>query len=202
MAIAVALGAALSRVSPDEFGWRTIAEALQQLPHVDALAIFVVDDDRLVAAASAGMHARALGALSMDVGARMSGWIAATGQAMVNADAALNLFDVPGCRLQSAIGVPCRTADGRPLVLTLYSISPQAFSPLHQRLLESAAPFIGSVPERRLTARAANRGARLSAPARSTRSGASPARARGTNCTRWCRAARIRGRCERSTIST
>ena len=124
MAIAVALGAALSRVSPDEFGWRTIAEALQQLPDVDALAIFVVDEDRLVAAASAGIHARALGALSMDVGARMSGWIAATGQAMVNADAALDLFDVPGCRLQSAIGVPCSTPDGRRLVVTLYSISP------------------------------------------------------------------------------
>ena len=157
-----------------------IAGALQQLPDVDALAIFVVDDDRLVAAASAGMHARALGGLSMDVGARMSGWIAATGQAMVNADAALDLFDVPGCRLQTAIGVACSTPDGRRLVVTLYSLSPQAFSPLHQRLLESAAPFIRSVPEPR-----PRRGLPIAGPACPPRRRSTPVRrfagARGWN---------------------
>jgi putative nucleotidyltransferase with HDIG domain len=149
ISLALALGAALSRVSADAFAWRAIAEALRQLPHVDAVAIFVVDEDRLLAAASAGMHARALGELSMDVGERMSGWIAATGQAMVNADAALDLFDVPGCSLRTAIGVPCSRPDALPLVVTLYSIDPNAFSPLHQRLLESAAPFFRSAPDQR-----------------------------------------------------
>src|SRR4051794_16721985 len=133
IAAALALGAALSRLPRDAFAAGTIAEAFKALPHVDAVAIFVVDQDRLVAAGSAGVHARALEELSMDVGERMSGWIAATGQSIVNADAALDLFDVPGCSLRSAIGVPCNRPEGLPLVVTLYSSSPNAFSAWHQR---------------------------------------------------------------------
>jgi putative nucleotidyltransferase with HDIG domain len=149
VAAALALGAALSRLPRDAFAAGTIAEAFKALPHVDAVAIFVVDQDRLVAAGSAGVHARALEELSMDVGERMSGWIAATGQSIVNADAALDLFDVPGCSLRSAIGVPCSRPEGLPLVVTLYSSSPNAFSPWHQRLLESAAPMIATVRDQR-----------------------------------------------------
>ena len=152
---ALALGAALSRVARDASAARTIAEALKALPHVDAVAIFVVDEDCLVAAGVAGVHARALGELSMDVGDRMSGWIAATGQPIVNADAALDLFDIPECRLRTAIGVPCTTPDGLLLVVTLYSSSPNAFSPWHRRVLESAAPLIGSVRDQRRTSQPA-----------------------------------------------
>ena len=98
------LGAALSRISEPEHPWRELSDALQRLPGVDTVAIFIVDEPqhRLVVARTSGTHARRLEGLSMAVGDRISGWVAATGQPMINAEAGLDLFDV------SAHGAACR----------------------------------------------------------------------------------------------
>jgi hypothetical protein len=145
--IALSLGAALSRVSDEACAWQVVADALHQLPAVDTAAIFVVDEvkHRLVAARTSGRHARLLEGLSMAVGERMSGWAAATGQPMINADAALDLFDVPAPALRAAVAVPCCGPENVQVVLTLYSTNPEAFSSLHHRLLSAVASFVQSL---------------------------------------------------------
>jgi hypothetical protein len=143
--LALALGAALATVSGDD-AWQVLGDALRQLPAVDTAAIFVVDGERqcLRAMHASGRHARLLDPLCIPVGERLSGWVAATGRPMMNADAALDLFETNGCLLKSAIAVPCWGPGGERAVLTLYSAREQAFSPMHQRLLEAAAAFVNT----------------------------------------------------------
>ncbi len=85
----------------------------------------------------------------MAVGDRISGWVAATGQPMINAEAGLDLLDVPAPALRAAIAVPCSGPAGAKVVLTLYSAKPDAFSSLHHRLLSAAASFVQSIGSQR-----------------------------------------------------
>ena len=77
----------------------------------------------------------------MSAGARISGWVAAAKTAIVNGDAALELFDAGAIGLRSATAV-CVAAAGGTRVVTLYSALPAPFSPAHVRLVESAAAFV------------------------------------------------------------
>jgi len=149
--LALSLGAALARISEPEHPWRQLADALQQLPGVDTVAIFVVDElqHRLVVARTSGTHARRLEGLSMAVGDRISGWVAATGQPMINAEAGLDLLDIPAQALRAAIAVPCSGPGGTKVVLTLYSAKADAFSSLHHRLLSAAGSFVQSIGSQR-----------------------------------------------------
>ena len=74
----------------------------------------------------------------MPVGERMSGWVAASGQAMINADAALDLFDLQAGALRSALAVPVDGPDGHRAVVALYSTRADAFSSTYRRLVEAA----------------------------------------------------------------
>ena len=144
--LALGLGAALSSISDQEHPWRELSDALQRLPGVDTVAIFMVDEPqhRLVVTHTSGTHARRLEGFSMGMGDRISGWVAATGQPMINGEAGLDLFDVSATALRTAIAVPCSTPAGAKVVLTLYSTRPDAFSSLHHRLLAAAASFVQS----------------------------------------------------------
>jgi putative nucleotidyltransferase with HDIG domain len=146
--VALDLGASLSRVPGGQCRWQAVADALCALPGVDTLAIFVVDEteERLVARHVSGSHAEHLEPLSMAVGERMSGWVAASGQAMINGDAALDLFDVEKGSLRSALAVPCDGPDGHRAVVALYSTRAAAFSPQHQRLVEAAMARVSRQP--------------------------------------------------------
>jgi putative nucleotidyltransferase with HDIG domain len=157
--IAFDLGASLAKPSSGGAGiWGVLADALLHLPGVDTVAIFVVDEQehRLVPAGVAGTHAEAVRALTMPVGERLSGWVAATGQGMVNGDAGLDLLEVPPGALCGAMAVPCAGPDGVRVVMTLYSTAKEAFSSLHERLLSAAGSFLqttrgpGRVQERRV----------------------------------------------------
>jgi putative nucleotidyltransferase with HDIG domain len=146
--VAFALGAALSRVRVGQCRWPAVAEALCAMPGVDTAAVFVVDDteEQIVARHVSGSHATHLEQLAMPVGERMSGWVAASGQAMVNADAALDLFDLQAGALQSALAVPVDGPDGRRTVVALYSTRAGAFSSQHQRLVEAAVAGVSEQP--------------------------------------------------------
>lgn len=75
------------------------------------------------------------------LGDRLSGWVAATRQAIVNSDARLDVDEDwrDQSRLQSALAVPA-CADGRlEGVLAVYSDRAAAFSPSHLRIAEGAA---------------------------------------------------------------
>ena len=60
----------------------------------------------MCATATAGEDAAVLQQLSIPVGERLTGWVAAADQPMVNADPALDLFDTGLEHFRSALSVP------------------------------------------------------------------------------------------------
>ena len=68
----------------------------------------------------------------------MSGWVAASGQPMLNADASLDLFDVSAEALRGAAAFPGTGPGGARAVIALYSTRVDAFTPLPKRLVEEA----------------------------------------------------------------
>jgi putative nucleotidyltransferase with HDIG domain len=104
---------------------------------------FVVNEhgDRLVAAAAFGSAEDALLRVTMRVGERLSGWVAANRQVIVNSDAALDLTGAfhP---LRSCMSVPLAQGAELSGVLSLYADAPNAFTEQQGRLLEMVAPHI------------------------------------------------------------
>ena len=142
--LALELGVALSAGSVSGSPWQAAADALRTLPDVDSAIVFVVQEtqQRLIPVATSGVSAGPLAQLSIPIGERLSGWVAATEQPMINADAALDLFDVPAGSLCSAVAALCPCPDGSRVVLTLYSSRPAIFSPVHPRLLAGVAALV------------------------------------------------------------
>ena len=142
--MAMELGASLSSGLRGPCSWGVLAERLCDLPGVDTAAVYVVDDaeQRLIPRHVSGAHAQHVKQLSIPVGDRLSGWVAAVEQPMINADAALDLFDADAPALQSALAISCEGPGEARTVVTLYSTSTGAFSALHQRLVEGAAAML------------------------------------------------------------
>ncbi len=145
MQLALHLGAALSRRSRTT-AWQALAEALCEFADVDTAVVLVsaATSDTLVPAGAAGGHGHAMEGLTIPIGERMSGWAAATGKSMINADAALDLFDLPAPSLRSAVAIPYRSASSESIVVSLYSTRADAFTPAHQRVVEAALVMVGS----------------------------------------------------------
>jgi putative nucleotidyltransferase with HDIG domain len=142
--LAMELGASLSSSLRAPCSWGVLAERLCDLPGVDTVAVFVVDDaeQQLIPRHVSGAHAQHVKQLSIPVGDRLSGWVAAVEQPMINADATLDLFDADAPALRSALAISCEGPDVARTVVTLYSIRTGAFSALHQRLVEGAAAML------------------------------------------------------------
>ena len=86
------------------------------------------------------------------LGERLSGWVAATGQSVMNSDARLDLDEAERERspLRSALAVPMMS-NGRVVgVLSAYASQPDAFGEPHRRLLQGAAAAAGSLERRYL----------------------------------------------------
>jgi len=98
----------------------------------------------------------------------MSGWVAAVGQPMVNADAALDLFDVDAVPLRSALAIPCLGPDDTRAVIALYSSRTQAFTPAHQRVVQAGIAFLA---RHATETQAAAEVIRIDAPRRTVSSG-------------------------------
>ena len=118
--------------------------AVSRLP--DSAFVFFVHDESshaLVAVhdTGAGQHG-----VRIPVGERLSGWVAATGQAIVNSDARLD-FDVDTQRdvpWRSALAVPVRSGGRVAAVLTFYAAEVNAFSESHRTIVESLAHCLGT----------------------------------------------------------
>jgi GAF domain-containing protein len=103
------------------------------------------DADRLVALEAFGPAADGLEGLTIRTGERLTGWVAANRQPIVNSDAALDVGDRAttfGVSLRSCLSVPLM--DGAKLagVLTLYAQDRDAFSEDLGRLIQMVAPHI------------------------------------------------------------
>ena len=129
-----------------------------------SMAIFTIEASRggLVAQFAAGPSAERLNGLAMNVAQRVSGWVAANGQPMFNADAHLDLEQAT--ELRFAVSLPL-IAEGRLVaVMTLYAS--EAFSEPQMRRLEIIAPHFAASMQTIEVERLRNSGSELRVVAR------------------------------------
>jgi len=146
--LALRLGLTLSSVFVSSRPWTLAAEALLQVPAVAAVVVFRVDEanQQLEVEGAAGECAQALTMLSMKIGERLSGWVGATSQPMINADARLDLFDVPDAAFTGALSAAVQNPDGTRIVVTLYSSDGATFSVQHLRLVDQVGRLVTAPP--------------------------------------------------------
>jgi putative nucleotidyltransferase with HDIG domain len=115
---------------------------LRQLAPGASLALFTVDATRgvLVAQCAAGPGADRLNGLTMNVAHRVSGWVAANWQPMLNADAHLDL-EAPG-DLRYMVSIPLVAEKRLVAVMSVYAS--EAFSELQTKRLEMIAPHFAT----------------------------------------------------------
>jgi putative methionine-R-sulfoxide reductase with GAF domain len=145
------LGRALGgATSISQFGEILWIHLRQHLP-ASAFVLYGYDEasDTIVGVYTAGDQVRGVHATRIPLGERLSGWVAASAESVMNSDARLDLDEAerPGSPLRSALAVPI-TWNGRPAgVLTFYAETSNAFDEAHRRLVEAASKAIcGSVP--------------------------------------------------------
>ena len=113
-------------------------------------AIYVLDPlaDDLVARHVAGPGGAALTDLRIPRGHRLTGWVAANQQTLLNSDAVLDLgefarnMDPP---LRSCLSTPLLAGTRLVGVLTAYSAAPAVFTEDHSRVVQMVAPHIAQV---------------------------------------------------------
>ncbi len=137
---------AIGRAVPSDAGIAEIGDAIWQHLHAQiGAAAFVLlsyegTSDSLAPAYRAGDNTIAADT-RIRLGDRLSGWVAATRQSILNSDARLDLdAEVrDDSRLRTALAVPICADDVLLGVLAFYSDRPAAFTPHHQQLAEAAA---------------------------------------------------------------
>jgi putative nucleotidyltransferase with HDIG domain len=112
-------------------------------------AWYLLDEgtDQLTAIETFGPAAGALAGRSIRVGDRLSGWVAANRQVIINSDAALDLGDrasFSGGSFKSCLSVPLTAGGTLAGVLSLYSVDRDGFNEDQGRLLQMVAPHIAS----------------------------------------------------------
>jgi diguanylate cyclase (GGDEF)-like protein len=116
-----------------------------------ALCVFYVYDhssDELEARHVVGSAGSAILGLRIGLGQRLSGWVAANRQLIVNSDAALDLGDISksiGPRLRTCLSAPLVFQNELVGVLSLYSTEQNGFTDQHRRAIEITAPQIANV---------------------------------------------------------
>ncbi len=101
--------------------------------------------DRLIAAESFGPAAASLRGLTVAVGERLTGWVAANHQCIVNSDAALDLGPkAEAASLQSCMSIPLMMGQTLVGVLSLYAPSQNGFADDCGRLIQMVAPHIAA----------------------------------------------------------
>ena len=118
-----------------------IAKHLRRIVPASVIVFYVYESqtDDLVSMHAAGTHAAHLVGLRIPRGERLSGWVAANRQTIVNADPVLDLGEVARLlrpRLRSCISTPLVSGQDLIGVLTLFSVDVDAFNEDHKRILE------------------------------------------------------------------
>lgn len=138
------LASALSASSNDSHTLETLARHLRRVVPVSTFVLYVYDPhgDQLRVADAIGDAASQFFGIVIPRGQRLSGWVAANRQTIVNSDPVLDLGDsgrLARPRLRSCLSTPLMTEGGLVGVLTLYSVEPAAFSEDHRRVIEGVA---------------------------------------------------------------
>jgi len=122
-----------------------IARYLQQRIPASLCAFYFYDDgtDELDAQRVVGIGSSALKGMRIPLGQRLSGWVAANRQPILNSDAALDLGNVDlGITMRSCLSSAMVADDALIGVLTLYSTEDNGFDDAHRRIVDVAASHI------------------------------------------------------------
>jgi putative nucleotidyltransferase with HDIG domain len=106
-------------------------------------------DDSIVALYEVPCEPFSIFARRIPLGERLSGWVAATGQPVVNSDARLDLDEEfrDQSSLRSALAVPVLSHDQPIAVLSLYAEAPAAFDDVHRTLVAVVATAVAPILE-------------------------------------------------------
>ena len=102
--------------------------------------------DGLVATLAAGENAHTFLGINIPRGQRLSGWVAANKQTILNSDPVLDLGEMARIskpRLRSCLSTPVVVADSLIGVLTVYSVHEDPFAEDHRRIFESVSRQVG-----------------------------------------------------------
>jgi putative methionine-R-sulfoxide reductase with GAF domain len=102
--------------------------------------VYDVETDELVAAHCAGEHSHVFQGLRIVLGQRLTGWVAANRQTILNSDPVLDLGEVSRNlrpRLRSCLSTPLLVRTELIGVLSLYSTARDSFSEDHRRIIEN-----------------------------------------------------------------
>jgi diguanylate cyclase (GGDEF)-like protein/putative nucleotidyltransferase with HDIG domain len=131
-----------------------LAVRLGKIIDHDAIAFYLLQDDKLVPRFVKGESFRLFSSLEIPVGKGLSGWVAENNVPLVNGNPAVEpgYLDDPRLvtPLRSAISVPLRARDRVVGVVTLYHLQPEAFSADHRRILMAISPKAGLAIENSL----------------------------------------------------
>jgi diguanylate cyclase (GGDEF)-like protein/putative nucleotidyltransferase with HDIG domain len=121
-----------------------ISKHLRRLVPATTCVFFLYDSDsdELMAAHAAGENSSHFSDIRIEMGQRLSGWVAANRQTIVNSDPMLDLGEVARALkppLRSCLSTPLMVANELVGVLTVYSTHREAFTEDHRRLVEVVA---------------------------------------------------------------
>ena len=145
------LGRALSRATSNSQLGEVLWMHLRAYLPASVFVLYGYDgaNDTIVAVHTAGATVSGLGTTPIPLGDRLSGWVAATGQTVMNSDARLDLAEPARehSPLRSALAVPIMV-DGRPAgVLSFYAESSNAFDDADRLLVEAVGRALaGTAP--------------------------------------------------------
>jgi diguanylate cyclase (GGDEF)-like protein/putative nucleotidyltransferase with HDIG domain len=122
--------------------FEVIANQLRRLvpSSLSVLFLYETASDELEARHAIGEWSSLVKGLRVPRGQRLSGWVAANRQTIMNSDPTLDFGDLargPGIRLRSCLSTPLVSGEQLVGVLTLYSEVADAFSEDHRRIIEA-----------------------------------------------------------------
>ena len=124
---------------------------LRRLIPYDAIAVYVREEERLVARYASGENMRLFSALRIPVGQGLSGWVAATGKPIINGNPSVEpgYLNDPSkfSTLRSALAIPLENAAGVTGVLALYHLRSDAFNSDHLRVLLALKSKVSAIVE-------------------------------------------------------
>jgi diguanylate cyclase (GGDEF)-like protein len=131
-----------------------LAVRVNRIIEHDAIAIYLVQENKLMPRYVKGESFRLFSSIQIPVGQGLSGWVAENDLPILNGNPAVEAGYMNDPRLvtplRSAVSVPLRSKDRIVGVLTLYSLRAAAFTADHRRILLAIAPRAGHAIENSL----------------------------------------------------
>jgi len=146
------VGALANQVSAVD-ATEVVASHLRRLIPVSVCVFYIYDsvNDLLDARYVIGQGETTIKGLKISLGQRLSGWVAANRQTIVNSDPTLDLGDVArphALALKSCLSTPLLSADTLVGVLSLYVGKSGAFNEDHKRIIEAVARQVAQTIKR------------------------------------------------------